>query len=108
MTFYSCLLHFKASVQLVIPTHTLVLPFTAGTPFLYILEVVHRGIFEHTIWMAHTAIHKNTLIEDCDNLLFLILTKPASDISLVPSIDPLVCEMDVITIFIAWNIIPLY
>ena len=27
---------------------------------------------EHTIWMALTAIHKNTLqlLEDCDNILF--------------------------------------
>ena len=58
--------------------------------------------------MAHTAIHKNTLLEDCDNILILILTKPACDRSLVPSTDPLVCVMDVVTTFIAWNIMPLY
>ena len=58
--------------------------------------------------MAHTAIHKNTLLVDCDNLLFLILTKPACDRSLVPSTDPLVYGMDVITTFIAWNIMSLY
>ena len=53
--------------------------------------------------MAHTAVHKNTLLEDCDNLLFLIFTKPACYRSLVPSTDPLVCGMDVITTFIACN-----
>ena len=58
-----------------------------------------QRIFEHTIWMVHTAIHKNTLFEDCDNLLFLILTKPACSISLVPSADPLVCGIDVTTTF---------
>ena len=63
---------------------------------------------EHTILMAHTAIHKNTLLEDCDNILILILTKPACDRFLVPSTDPLVCVMDVITTFIAWSIMPLY
>ena len=57
-------------VLVVIAPHTLVLPFTAGTPFLQRWEVVHRGFFEHTIWLAPTAIHKNTLLEDCDNLLF--------------------------------------
>ena len=55
--------------------------------------------------MSHTAIRKNTLLEDCDKILFLVLTKPAWDGSLVPSTDPLVCVMDVITTFIAWNII---
>ena len=60
---------------------------------------------EHTIWMSHTAIRKNTLLEDCDKILFLVLTKPACDRSLVPSTDPLVCMMDDITNFIAWNII---
>ena len=67
-----------------------------------------QRIFEHTIWMAHTVIHKNTLLEDCHNLLFLILTKPACDRSLDPSTEPLVCGMDVITIFIAWNFMSLY
>ena len=53
---------------------------------------------------------KNTLLEDCENVYFLTLTKPAWDITLVPSTDPLVCVMDIITVttFIAWNIIPLY
>ena len=46
--------------------------------------------------MAHTVVHKNNLLEDCDNILFLILTKPACDRSLVPPIDPLVCGMGVI------------
>ena len=32
--------------------------------------------------MALTAIHKYTLLEDCDNILFLILTEPACDRSL--------------------------
>ena len=59
--------------------------------------------------MAHTAVPKNTLLEDCENLFFfLILTKPACDTSLDPSIDPLVCGMVVITPFIAWSIMPLY
>ena len=44
--------------------------------------------------MAHTVVHKNNLLEDGD-ILFLILTKPSCDISLAPSIDPLVCGMDV-------------
>ena len=52
--------------------------------------------------MVHTAVRKNTLLEDFD-ILFLILTKPACDRSLVPSIDPLVYEMDVTTTFIAWS-----
>ena len=48
-------------------------------------EVAHRGFFyiEYTIWMAHTAIHKNALFEDCDNILFLALAKHACDRSLV-------------------------
>ena len=58
--------------------------------------------------MSHTAIHKNTLLEDCDRILILILTKLACDRSLVPSTDPFVCGMDVITTFIAWHIMPLY
>ena len=58
--------------------------------------------------MAHTAIHKNTLLEECDNVLFLIFSKSACDRSLVPSTDPLVCVMDVITTFITWNIMSLY
>ena len=58
--------------------------------------------------MAHTAVHKNILLEDCDNLSFLILIKPACDRSLIPSTDPLVCTMDIITTFIARNIMPLY
>ena len=60
--------------------------------------------------MAHTAVHKNTLLEDCDNLLlyFLILTKSACDRSLVPFIGPLVCGIDVITTFMAWGIMSLY
>ena len=59
--------------------------------------------------MAHTAVHKNNLLTDCDNLFFylLILTKPTCDRSLVPNIDPLVCRMDVITTFIAWSTVPL-
>ena len=56
--------------------------------------------------MAHTAIHKNSLLEDCDNILSLILTKPACDRSLVPSTDPLVSVMDVIA-FIACHVIVL-
>ena len=77
---------------------------TAGTPFLQRWEVVHRGFFENIIWMAHIAVHKSTLLEDCDNILFLLLTKSACDRSLVPSTDPLVCGMDVITTFITWSI----
>ena len=72
-------------------------------------EVAHRGFFyiEYTIWMAHTAIHKNALFEDCDNILFLTLAKHACDRSLVLT-DPLVCVMDVITTFIAWSNMQLY
>ena len=68
-----------------------------------------QRFFLYYIWMALTAIHKNTLLEDCedcDNILFLILPKPACARS--PSTDPLVCVMDAITTFIAWNIMPLY
>ena len=43
------------------------------------------------------------MLEGCDILIFLMLTKPACDRSLVASIDPLVCGMDVTTTFIAWN-----
>ena len=65
-------LSFITFVQLVIPPYTLVLPFTAGTPFLQRWEIADRGFFymEHTIWMALTAIHKNTLLKDCGNILF--------------------------------------
>ena len=56
--------------------------------------------------MAHSAIHKNTMLEDCDNLLFLILTKQACDRSLIHSTNPLVCGKDVRTTFIASNIKP--
>ena len=64
---------FIVIVQLVIPTHTLVHSFTAGTPFLQRWVVVRRGFFEHIIWMAHTAVHKNTSLEDGDNLLFFLI-----------------------------------
>ena len=78
---------------------------TACTPFLHRLELVRRGTFEHIIWMAHT-----DLFTDCDNLFFylLILTKPACDRSLVSTIDPPVCGMDVIATFIAFSTMPLY
>ena len=56
--------------------------------------------------MAHTAVLKNTLLDDCDILLFLMLTKPACERSLVPLIGPLVCGMDVTTTFIAWSTTP--
>ena len=55
--------------------------------------------------MAHTVIHKNYLLEDCDYILFLILTEPANARSLVPLTDPRVC---VIITNIAWNIMSLY
>ena len=59
---------------------------------------------EHTIWKALTAIHKKPVI----TFFFLILTKQACDRSLFFLTDPLVCMVDVITTFIAWNIMPLY
>ena len=67
--------------MLVIPPHALVLPFTAGTPFLQRWEVAYRGFFymEHAIWMALIAIHKNTLLclKTVITFYFLMLTKQA-------------------------------
>ena len=65
---------------------------------------------EHTIWMALKAIHKNTLLclKTVITYYFLILTKQACDRFLFFLTDPLVCMIDVITTFIAWNIMPLY
>ena len=60
--------------------------------------------FEIIVWMAHTAVHISTSLEDCDKILFLILTKPACDRYLVHSTDPLVCGMYVIRTFIIWSI----
>ena len=62
----------------------------------------------HTVSAKMGGSPQRIVFEDGDNLLFLILTKPASDRSMVPSTDPLVCGMDVVTTFIAWNIMPLY
>ena len=62
--------------------------------------------FEHIIWMAHTAVRKNALLKDWDILLVLMLTRPTCDRSLVPSVDYLVCGMDVTTTCIAWSTMP--